>query len=362
MNHQFKPLPSGRFHDLIVRLDLMDAGFLGWLVRLPESRRQVMYAIMAKTCADFLRPRQQGHTATEPSNEQLLALRSVLKDMRQLRPASLLAKYYGSCLDGFCGSVAKTHNGPQSGGYYERLFAIFAEPRHKQIAKVVRQLSSMDVGRLNILMTLDPLFLSPRFAAKVSSAQQAADLTIALGLIRRVVGDEANEVALTNSIRSIAENVTVPMWVSSWLSRAKHITYPQLELRNHWVPLDSGEKLTEAGRRLRVCLGHTDRILDVLRGRNLYYEGTRHSVIAEVQAVGPQRFLVLMGVYGRGNSPVPRGLRREVEAEFLGAGVPSLKWWSEDCPWRAIERIPNGFFDIGLDDELDLQGLQEEAA
>jgi hypothetical protein len=242
------------------------------------------------------------------------------------------------------------------------LFAIFAEPRHRQVAKVIRLLPSMDLGRLNILMALDPIFLHPNFCSKVVTAQQASDLSLALGLIREVVGNGASEEALTNSIRSICENVTVPMWVSNWLSKAKYVSYPELGISPSWIALNSGPKLVDAGRRLRVCLGHTDRILDVLRGRNLYYEDLRQSVIAEVQAVGPQRFLVLMGVYGRGNSPIPRGLRREVEAEFLSAGVPSLKWWSEDCPWRAIERIPNAFFDLGLDDELDLQGLQEETA
>jgi hypothetical protein len=86
MSHQFQPLPCGRFHDLIVRLDLVDTGFLGWLVRHPESRRQVIYAVLAKVGAEFLRPQRQGHRATEPSNEQLLALRYVSKDLRKLRP------------------------------------------------------------------------------------------------------------------------------------------------------------------------------------------------------------------------------------------------------------------------------------
>jgi hypothetical protein len=362
MSSQFQPLPGGRFHDLIVRLDLVDAGFMGWLVRLPESRRQVVYAVLAKTGAEFLRPIRQGQKPAMPDGAQLVAFSPVLKKLRQLSPADLLKTYYGTCPDGFLGAVAKTQNGPQSGGYYKRLFEVFAEPQHRQITKVVRQLPSMDAGKLNVLVTLDPVFLYPRFASKVASAQQAADLTVALTLIRQVVGESANDAALTNSIRAIAENTTIPMWVSNWLSRAKHIAYPQLALGPDWIALDSGEKLIDAGRRLRVCLGHTDRLLDVFRGRNHYFECIRRSVIAEVQAVGPQRFLVLMGVYGRGNSSIPRGMRREVEAELLNVGVPSLKWWSEDCPWEAVLRLPNGFFDIGLDDELDLQGLQEEAA
>ncbi|WP_201861193.1 hypothetical protein [Microvirga soli] len=345
-------------HDFIVALDIVDAGFLGWLIRLSEHRRQIVFAVLSRVGANIPRTICQ----SQEVSEQLLALRPVLADIRQLRSSDLLAKYFGSCPDGFHGAVAKTVSGPQPRLYYETLHTTLSDPEHRQIAKVVRLLPSCDWTRLRILLALHPQFLHPRFAAKVSSVQQAADLATALTLIRQVVGDEASDEALTNSIRSIAENVTVPMWVSNWLSRAKHVAYPQLELGPDWIGLDSGRKLVEAGRRLRVCLGHTDRILDVLRGRNLYYEDLRQSVVAEVQAVGPQRFLVLMGVYGRGNSPIPRGLRREVEAEFLSAGVPSLKWWSEDCPWRAIERIPNAFFDLGLDDELDLQGLQEEAA
>jgi hypothetical protein len=60
--YRFEALPNGRIHDLIVSLDLADPGFLGWLTRLPEGRRQVIYAVMTKVGAEFLRPVQQGQS------------------------------------------------------------------------------------------------------------------------------------------------------------------------------------------------------------------------------------------------------------------------------------------------------------
>ncbi|MFC4172988.1 hypothetical protein ACFOYU_13105 [Microvirga sp. GCM10011540] len=362
MDFDFQPLPKGRTHDLVVSLDRVDPGFLGWLTRLPENRRQIMYAVLAKAGADFLRPRRQGQEPTRPSSEQLLALRPVLTDMRQLRAGDLLERWYGSSPDGFLGAVSKTKEGPQGGAYYARLHTVFTDPKHKQIAKIVRLLPTINFGRLNVLMALDPIFLSPGFCSKVRDAQQAADLSTALMLIRQVVGEDASDEALTNSIRSIGENTSVSQWVATWLSRAGHIACPRLNLDPEWQALDSGEKLRDTGLRLQVCLGTAERVIETLKGQKFYYENTRHSMIAEVQAVGPQRFLILAGVHARRNAPVPRRMHREVEEEFLAAGVPSLTSWPEDCPWRAIERIPNGFYDFGIEEDFDLCGLEGEAA
>ncbi len=357
--YRFNALPNGRFHDLIVSLDTVDPGFLGWLIRLPEGSRQVVFAVLARVGADFLRPLREGQEPNLPSPEQLTALSPVLKDMRKLRARDLIEKYYGSCPDGFRGALAKTGARPQA-GYYPRLYAVFADTKHRQIAKVIRLLPSMDVGRLNILMTLDPIFLWPRFCSKVRDAQQAADLSTALMMIRQIIGGEASDEALATSIRSIGENTSVAEWVESWLHRARRIAYPQLDLGTEWVPLDTGAKMVDAGLRFQNCLRTTDRILDVLKGHKFYFENTRRMTLAEVQAVGPQRFLILAATHTKRNAFVARGMRRETEAAFLAAGVPSLNWKEEGGPWSAVERVPNGFFSLPDDEpfeEFDIETL-----
>src|SRR5688500_98818 len=94
--YRFAALPSGRFHDLIVSLDIVDPGFLGWIMRLPEGRRQLIYAILTNVGAEFLRPIRQSQEPALPNHEQLIALRPVLKDMRELRPRDLLGRHFGS--------------------------------------------------------------------------------------------------------------------------------------------------------------------------------------------------------------------------------------------------------------------------
>lgn len=351
--YRFEALPNGRFHDLIVSLDIVDPGFLGWIMRLPEGRRQLIYAVLTTVGAEFLRPIRQSQEPALPNHEQLIALCPVLKDMRELRPRDLLRRHFGSCPDGYLGALRKTEGGPQGRLYYQRLYTVFTSPEHKQIAKVVRQLQSMNAERLKILFALHPIFLWPRFCSKIRDAQQAADLSAALIMIRQITGEEASDDALATSIRSIGENTSVSQWVAGWLSRAKHIAYPQLDLGSEWAPLDTGAKMTEAGLRFQNCLRDTDRIIDVLKGRVYYFENQSRATIAEVRAVGPQRFLMLTGVHTKRNATISRGMRRETQKAFLAASVPSLDWTPEDHSWQAIERIPNGFFSLQDFDTLD---------
>jgi hypothetical protein len=355
---QFQSLPRGRFYDLIVQLDVVEPGFLGWVTRLSESRRQVVYCVLARVGVEFLYLRNPRQVLRPPDNEQLLSLCPALQDMRQLRSSDLLQKYYGSCPDGFRGAVLKTREGPQAGGYYSRIHEVFANPEHRRIAKVIRQLRSVNLQQLNIVMALDVIFLWPGFIAKVSSVRQAEDLSTALELIRQVVGEEASNEALTSSIRSLGENTTVCEWVAGWLARAKHIPYAQLELGPDWVALNTGQMLTDAGLRFQNCLRNTDQIINVLKGRKFYFESSRHAVIAEVQSIGLKRYLIFAGVYTMKNGPVIRPLRLQIEKEFEAAGVPSLRTWPDDCPWHAVERIPNGFFDFDDLSNLDLQELE----
>jgi hypothetical protein len=198
-----------------------------------------------------------------------------LQDIQQLRPSDVLRKYYGSCPDGFRGTVSKTKEGPQPGGYYSRIHEVFANPTQKRIANVIRRLPTINTQQLSILMTLDIFFLCPSFSKKVSSVQQAEDLSTALELIRQVVGEEASNDALINSIRNIGENTSVCQWVAGWLARAKYIAYPKLNLGSDWTALNTGHFLAEAGLRFQNCLRNTDRIVDVLKGRKFYFESSR---------------------------------------------------------------------------------------
>jgi hypothetical protein len=350
-----------------VRLESIAVGTYGGFLRLPKDRQQVMLAVLAKAARHLLMFKSP-RTTRSGIDRDLIAIKPLVASMRRAKSRELIAEHYGSVPEGFLGALSKT-SGPQTVIYYDLLFNTFVDPRNQTVALVVKQLPELDLNRLLTLLELDPVFLRPRFALKVKNEAEAKALNVTLGLIRQVVGGAANDEALRQSIRDMGERTPLATWASNWLRRVPQISYPALSLGDHWLPLDSGAKLTEAGLRLQLCVGTPSRIIGVLKGERFYFEYSKRGVIAEIQAIGPQRHLVLAGVHLAGNGIVPRVLRTEVERQFLAAGVPGLDSWPEDCPWRMVERVcrhefPHTDDGFGLDrlEHDDFAGLEQQVA
>jgi hypothetical protein len=343
--HWFSSIPQGRYLDLILALDEIDPGFAGWLMRLPNKRQQIIYAVLIKAACDLLSLRLSPENRVALVRSQRERLRTLTLAMRSCRPRDLIETHYHSCPDGLLGAYEKTSGGPQDGGYYLRLHIIFAQASNKPLILVIRQLQSLDLQQLNILTALDPIFLVPRFVAKVATPQQAHDLTAALTLIRQVVGEEANDDALRASITSIGEKITLSEWVTCWLYRTGRIPGPPLALGPDWIALTSGRMITDAGRRYRNCLRIPRQMIRALRGQAQFFENRRLNLIAEVKAIGPERTLVLEGVHGPGNMHVFPTLRQQVRADFMAVGVPHEHWRPADCPWEPVARLT---YDVSL--------------
>jgi hypothetical protein len=110
-----------------------------------------------------------------------------------------------------------------------------------------------------------------------------------------------------------------------------------------------------------------------LRGQAHFFENRRLNLIAEVKAIGPERYLVLEGVHGPGNMYVLPALRRQVRADFMAVGVPHEHWRPAECPWEPVARLtydvsPFELWDAGGDELLEeprrrpLARLAQEAA
>jgi hypothetical protein len=80
-------------------------------------------------------------------------------------------------------------------------------------------------------------------------------------------------------------------------------------------------------------------MIRALRGQSHFYENRRLNLIAEVKAVGPERYLVLEGVHGPGNMYVLPMLRQQVRADFMAVGVPHENWRPAECPWERVARL-----------------------
>lgn len=341
-SHQHQPLPAGRLHDLIVGLDLLDAGFLGFILRLSHSRQQAAFAVLS--------PHLPPIRERKPTLDHLTTVLPVAAEVRRLHPRDLIEKHLGSCPDGLLGALAKTKRGPQGSAYYVRLHRALSDPASAEVAKVIRQSDWLDHHRLDALLTLDPIFLHPRYALKIRCRNHADDLNTALRLIK------ANVPGVTESdLRaSVQASVSGPSrWVLRWLRRAV-VPVPDFAfaLPTCWKPLNSGSALYAAGTRNRVCLSEPLALLAVLQRRKLYFEDRSRSLIAEVRAVGKKPVYILSGVHGYRNGYVKQSTLNEVGGEFASAGVPA---WDHEPPsaWDAVERLTLGL--ASLEDEL--QGL-----
>ncbi len=351
--YRYSSIREGRFLDLILALDEIDPGFAGWLMRLPNERQQVMFAVLAKAANEVLSVRCPPRELVRRVRGMSPRLQLLTQGMRRDRCHDLIAAHYGTCPDGLLGAFRKTDGGPQGGAYYLRLHALFAQATNKALIKIVRQLESLDLQRLNVLTSLDPIFLIPRFVAKVGTPQQAQDLTAALRLIRESVGERANDDALRASISSLGEKTLLSEWIASWLYRAERIPDPSLPLGPDWVALTTGRMITDAGRRYRNCLQGPRQMIRALRGQSHFYENRRLNLIAEVKAVGPERYLVLEGVHGPGDMYVLPSLRKQVRADFTAVGIPHEHWRPAECPWEPVARLT---YDVSLFELWDGEG------
>jgi hypothetical protein len=335
--YRFRSLPPGLFHDLIVQLDLVDPGLLGWLTRLNRDRQQVMFAVLSRAAGHLLSV-QRLRSSTPLIAPDLSSLKPLTAEMRQGRSRDLIQAQFGSCPDGFLGALARVPV-PQPVIFYSKLHQVLSNPNQVHIAKVVRHIPALDIKRLAVLLTLDPVILVPRFARKVKSLQEAEDLNVAVRLIREQMGFEACDAALRNSVNAISDKTTVGEWLTSWFQRVGRVTSPALDLGSGWAALDTGKKLSRVAIRLQNCLSSPDRLVGALAGCVFYYANVSRGLVVEVQPLGLNRTLVLAGIYGRGNMHVLRRVREEVEALFLAAGVPTAHCRSRTDPWRAVERL-----------------------
>ncbi|GGK46130.1 hypothetical protein [Salinarimonas ramus] len=339
--HQHHPLPAGRLHDLIVAIDGLDAGFLGFVLRLSNGRQQAAFAVLSR----HLPPIRE----RKPSLDHLTSVLPFAADVRRLHPRDLIEKHLGSCPDGFVGALAKTKRGPQGSAYYARLHRALSDPASEEVAKVIRQADWLDHHRLDALLTLDPVFLCPRFALKVRCRNHAEDLNTALRLFK------ANVPGVTESdLRaSVQASINGPSrWVLRWLRRAV-VPVPDFAfaLPTCWKPLNSGSALYSAGTRNRVCLSEPQALFPVLQRRKLYFEDRSRSLIAEVRVVGKKSVYILAGVHGPKNGLVKQSIRDEVGRDF--ASSAGIYAWDHEPPsaWDAVERLVCGL--ASLEDELD---------
>lgn len=347
--------------DLAAHIDAFDPGFLGHVTRLTAGFKQVAFAVMAaRAHPDFL---EACNSDEQPPAEpvSVAVLKEIAQAIRTQSPRRLLTAAYNSCPDGFVGALAKIGPVAQPKQFYGRLHDLFNDPGKRQMANVARQFRRFDAVKLDILETLDPLFLVPRFAEKASGVQEASDLTQALDIVRKTCSGATDEV-LDESVRHHGGSVS--QWIERWLLRADRIPFPPHDLGEEFAPLDTAQKMADAGRRFQNCLGSPAIIVRVLRGMSRYWAHTRHNVIVEAQATGPASEWVYGAIHMPKNRFPSFEIAGEVENHFLRAGFGSLTWEPQAPSWAAINRLIRHGANLAEIEEIDqaLEELSKEAA
>ena len=175
----------GPIGDLIVSLDLLDAGLLGAVTRMTVVRRHAAACVLSHIGkAALIRHR----TEFLAFSDELATLVPVARDLRRQKPSDLLRKYLAYFEGGLLGALGKIGPRLQPPEFYRALAGLFQgdDPAKRQMAAVVRKLSRLDAERLDIILALEPepTFLTPRWIEKLGSVQEAMDTVAVARLLR----------------------------------------------------------------------------------------------------------------------------------------------------------------------------------
>lgn len=311
-------------------------GLLRFLLSASDLRRQVVFATLASgvtyDAVDFLYRIGDGHDWATPAA-------GVVDALKHARLGALLNVAWPRATSAGAARPKLGRLGPSplpKDGYH-RLFRVAADPERGHVLAYV----DLDAGRLDALEALDPTLLHPTVLARLKCREDAELLNASAMLIRRHVSD-VTDLTLRESLVSAS---STRKWSRHWLSRMDRFSSaPPVSGDHEVVPLRTCAALAEAARRYRNCLGGTQRRAEAASGVCVYYEALKPQVIIELRRMmGPDGFAVA-GMWGLGNSYVPKETRNELRDRFAGWGIPTWRHATVPLEWAAM---------LGWSNELD---------
>lgn len=248
--------------DVAARLESACPHFLLKLMYSSDLVRQSFNVFASEdidTRQDFLR--RVAHHAPDVllDLEHLDPLAQVARALILLKPRRVVEALFGSCPDGYLGLLSRLGCDPlPSKETYRAAFELFADPRHRQRAKVLGQLP----GRITPEQIAVAASIADVLVHRVVIERCRPDEVRALNALVKMITDLCN--ATPASIRQSLDKLNVGTtgvgmgeWAQGWLARQVRLPFdPPIPFDDPDLKLRLGVELTSLGRRMRNCAGH----------------------------------------------------------------------------------------------------------
>lgn len=273
--------------DVAARLESACPHFLLKLMYSSDLVRQSFNVFASEdidTQQDFLR--RVAHHAPDVllDLEHLDPLAQVARALILLKPRRVVEALFGSCPDGYLGLLSRLGCDPlPSKETYRAAFELFADPRHRQRAKVLGQLPGrVTAEHIAVVAGLDDALVHRAVIEKAKSAEVQA-LNRFVTMIRDLCG--ATPESIKHSLDKLhvgTIGVGMNEWAQGWLGRQKRLPFePPIPATDSDFRLCLGVELTALGRRLRNCA--SQRKSYTFLSERLIYEVVGHAEPAALE-------------------------------------------------------------------------------
>lgn len=237
----------------------LEASFPHFIFYASNLARQAIFAVAAEVDLDqpqdFLGRIAQHAPDVLADLGHLDPLAQIARALILLKPRRTIQALYGECPDGFIGLLSRLGSDPLDRETYRNAFELFADPRHRQRAKVLGQLP----GRINAEHIAVVAGLDDTLVHRVALERAKPVEISALNAFVSMITDLCN--ATPASIRQSLDKLNVGTtgvgmneWADGWLARQVRLPFdPPIPADDPDLKLCLGVELTSLGRRLRNC-------------------------------------------------------------------------------------------------------------
>jgi hypothetical protein len=281
----------------------------------------------------------------------------IAQALTMMRARQVVRAVFGEVPKGMLGMLCRLGDHPlPHGRFYGLVFELFSEPRHREQASALLQVSGrITPSHLEVARHLHPLLMHRNVLNRVS-LQQIPDVNAALTLVRKTVSS-ATDAALRQSVEQIGAKASLGDFFSRWIRRMdRPLAVPEIPADDpDLAVLTTGEAMASVARRFQNCL--SSKIPFVATGRHAYLEwGHAPGAIAELHQLSNGQF-VLADVHAILNQRPDPAVVAAIRSKLQSLGIPALETCSNAVRACGVLRLV-GAFDImahDLDEDIDRQ-------
>ena len=305
------PFRGDLFLSKAIEIDGIHPNFLAGLMRTRGIHRHAMWAVL--------------------SLQEAVSPHYVRECLRET-PKDIFRTVIGEVADGFIGALSRIIpiDPPDRTDFYSTLNEWFTSDDPK--SKVIRQIEGrLTYSKLALLEKVHPAAMHPEVVRGLYRPNDCHILSGAVELVKIRCSGLSDEVISL----SLRESARTHEWVQRILLRhLDSLPHQCLPVVEHYQPLQTGLAHREASKRMSNCL-HQMVFLSAL-GRNVFYVSEDYSIAVDCRClIGGG--MVVSGIFGANNCPIPEERWHAVANDFAKAGIPAYAPLKRDQ--RAIGRL-----------------------